>query len=227
MYHDPTSLVAEAYRTIRTAVYFSASKTGATMILVTSPEPGDGKTTLVANLAAAMAQSGRRTLIIDGDVRNPMQHMIFNVEQAPGLSSILSGSETFSGIIKSTFIDGLDLLPSGPRLVRQSEVINCTQFTQLLHLLAVDYDYVLIDSPPVLAVTDARIIGSSCNGCVLVFRADKTTRKASEEARASLVNVGAHLLGVVINGVPRSHNRYGKLVVPTEVAQEEMDMSRI
>ncbi len=209
VYLDSKSSWAEAYRTIRTAVFFGAPKGEAKTILVTSPAPSDGKTTLVSNLAITMAQAGQKTLILDADFRKPMQHNVFRINHEHiGLSSVLAGATNLQTAIHSTEIGGLDILTRGPEVPNPSEILNSSSFAKLLKHLANTYDRIIIDSPPVTPVTDAQIIAAICDITLLVLRAEKSTRKISRQARDGLLSVGAHMLGVVVNDVPRK-GRYG------------------
>ena len=209
VYLDSKSSWAEAYRTIRTAVFFGAPKGEAKTILVTSPAPSDGKTTLVSNLAIAMAQAGQKTLILDADFRKPMQHNIFGINhEHMGLSSVLAGATKLHEAIHSTEVKGLDLLTRGPDVPNPSEILNSNSFAKLLELLSSKYDRIIVDSPPVTPVTDAQIVAAICDITLLVLRAEKSTRKMSQQARDGLLSVGAHLLGVVVNDVTKK-GRYG------------------
>jgi succinoglycan biosynthesis transport protein ExoP len=209
VYLDSKSSWAEAYRTIRTAVFFGAPKGEAKTILVTSPAPSDGKTTLVSNLAIAMAQAGQKTLILDADFRKPMQHNIFGINhERIGLSSVLAGVTKLREAIQSTEINGLELLSRGPEVPNPSEILNSNSFAKVLELLSSKYDRIIVDSPPVIPVTDAQIIAAICDITLLVLRAEKSTRKMSQQARDGLLSVGAHVLGVVVNDVPKK-GRYG------------------
>lgn len=209
VYLDSKSSWAEAYRTIRTAVFFGAPKGEAKTILVTSPAPSDGKTTLVSNLAITMAQAGQKTLILDADFRKPMQHNVFRINhEYIGLSSVLAGATNLQEAIHSTEVNGLDILTRGPEVPNPSEILNSSGFAKLLKHLADRYDRIIIDSPPVTPVTDAQIIAAICDITLLVLRAEKSTRKISRQARDGLLSVGAHMLGVVVNDVPRK-GRYG------------------
>lgn len=206
---DSKSQWAEAYRTIRTAVFFGAPKTEARTILITSPTPADGKTTLASNLSIAMAQAGQKVLILDADFRKPMQHRIFQLNHEDrGLSSILAGVSTVEESIQRTDVKGLDLLACGPNVPNPAEILNSEAFASLLRRLAEKYDRVVLDSPPVMSVTDAQILGALCNVTLLVLRAEKSTRRASQQARQGLLSVGAHVLGVIVNDVPKK-SRYG------------------
>jgi capsular exopolysaccharide synthesis family protein len=206
---DSKSQWAEAYRTIRTAVFFGAPKNEAKTILITSPTPADGKTTLASNLGIAMAQAGQRVLIVDADFRKPMQHRIFQLNhQNVGLSSILAGVSTVEKAIQRTDVNGLDLLACGPNVPNPAEILNSEAFAALLKLFTEKYDRIVLDSPPVMPVTDAQILGALCNVTLLVLRAEKSTRKASQQARHGLLSVGARVLGVIVNDVPKK-GHYG------------------
>lgn len=208
---DPRSEVAEAYRTIRTAVYFGPAGNRARTLLVTSPEAGDGKTTSASNLAIAIAQTGRSVLLLDADFRKPTQHKNMDVKDSVGLSSVLSGTETLDRAIQRTGVDGLDILPCGAIPGNPSEILNSQEFGELVDRLALKYDHIIFDSPPVNLVTDARILGAVCDATVLVLRAEKSTRKAAEHARNALLSVGAKLIGAVVNGASRGkgYETYG------------------
>lgn len=206
---DPMSEVAEAFRTVRTAVYFGARSDRAKTLLVTSAMPGDGKSTTASNLAIAMAQAGQRTLLLDCDFRKPTQHIIFEVDASIGVSTVLAGREPLDRAIQRTAVEGLDILPGGPIPLNPSEILNSQAFSDMVDELAVKYDHIVIDSPPVNAVTDARILGALCDITVVVLRAEKTMRKHSEYARDALMSVGARLLGCVVNDVSRNKSKSG------------------
>jgi len=206
---EPVCPAAEAYRAIRTAIYFGAGWAKVKTILVTSASEGDGKTTVISNLAAAMAQSGQRTLIIDADFRKPMQHKIFKINRLDGLSGVLSGKCQLDQAVESTVVSGLDILPSGVVTANPSEMLSSEGFMGVLEEVSQMYDRILIDSPPVLNVTDACILGAVCDGTVLVVHAEKTARKSAEQACDNLFSVGTNVLGVVVNDVSPAKNRYG------------------
>jgi capsular exopolysaccharide synthesis family protein len=208
---DPRSVVAESYRTIRTAVYFGTTGTRCRTILVTSPESGDGKTTSASNLAIAIAQTGRSVLLLDADFRKPTQHKNLDIKNSIGLSSVLAGHDPLETAIQRTGVEGLDILPCGPIPANPSEILNSREFGELIDNLASRYDHILFDSPPVNAVTDARILGAVCDATILVLRADKSTRKAGEHARNALLAVGARVLGAIVNDAPnkKGYEVYG------------------
>jgi len=206
---EPASDVAETYRTIRTAVFFGTPDRESRTILVTSPAPGDGKSTFASNLAIAMAQTGKRVLLVDCDFRRPMQHRIFESRPGIGLSTVLAGHEALDRAIQSTGIAGLDILPAGPVPNNPSEILNSQSFNEVLEELSVRYEHVVVDSPAVMAVADARILAAMCSVTILVLRAQSTTRKTAMHARRALQSVGAAILGAVVNDVPRANDRRG------------------
>jgi capsular exopolysaccharide synthesis family protein len=205
---DPQSEAAEAYRSLRTAVHFGLRDREARTILVTSPERGDGKTTCASNFAISMAQLGRRVLLIDADLRAPMQDLIFGINGRVGLANVVAGKESADGAIRHTGIENLDLLPAGVAQRNPSELLNSQKFIEVIESLAEKYDVVVIDSPPMLAVTDARIIAASSDATILVLRAGKSNRKLGELSIDGLVSVGANLLGAVVNDIQSRRYRY-------------------
>ena len=206
---ESKSSASEAYRTIRTSIFFGVPKGEAKTALITSPGPGDGKTTLVSNLGIAMAQAGQKTLIIDADFRKPMQHEIFEADDSKGLSALLAGTVSLDDAIQPAGVDGLDLLTCGPDVPNPSEMLNSEAFSKMLKSLSEKYDRIVIDSPPVMPVTDAQILAALCDITLIILRAEKSTRKASQQARDSLLGVGAHILGAIVNDVSRRNGRYG------------------
>lgn len=221
---EPMSDVAEACRTIRTAIYFGAPKDRCRTLLITSPAPNDGKSTLASNLAIAMAQSGKRVLLVDADLRLASQHTIFHVPNEIGLSSLLEGQVTLDQAVQQTPVNGLEILPCGPKPPSPSEMLNSPMFSELLEVLSDRYDQVIVDSPPVMGVADARIIAASCDITVLVLRAQKSTRRLSEMARDGLCSVGGNLLGIVINDVSPEHaGPYGSYGYARERMQDFAD----
>jgi len=209
VYLESKSVVAEAYRTIRTAVFFGAPKEGAKTILITSPAPGDGKSTLASNLAISMAQAGQKTLLIDADFRKPVQHKIFEVDDSRGVSSVLAGRDTLEQAVQPGVVDGLDIMACGPEVPNPSELLNSDIFNETLEKLKEQYDRVVVDSPPVGPVADAQILAAVCDIAVLVLRAEKSTRRQAQHARDSLLSVGAQLLGAVVNDVQQKRGQYG------------------
>jgi capsular exopolysaccharide synthesis family protein len=207
---DPDSREAEAFRTLRTAVFFGAPKDEARKILVTSAAPGEGKSTVTSNLAIAIAQAGQRVLLIDADLRRPMQHKIFKLNrQAKGLSAVLAGQMSLEEAIERTPVENLHLLTSGPDVPNPAEMLNSESFARLLEQMTAAYDRILIDSPPVIAVTDPLILAAQADVTILVLRAESSTRRVSMQAREALASVDARVLGVAVNDVRHKAGRYG------------------
>ncbi len=203
VHHEPFGIASESYRTLRTALQFGLPA-GTKTLLVTSPVSGDGKSTFVSNLGIALAQASKKILIVDADFRAPMQHRLFGLKDRVGFASVLSGTDSMEQAIQQTEIDGLDVLPCGPTPSNPSEMLNSPAFVEHLNELADKYDMVLLDSPPVTAVADARILAASADVSLMVIRLDSSTRKQAEAARDGLRSVGARLIGVAINGVSRA-----------------------
>jgi protein-tyrosine kinase len=154
---DPKSPVSEAYRTLRTNIQFLSLDNPIKTIIVTSAGPGEGKTTTVINLAIAMAQSGSKVLLIDGDLRKPALHRIFSIPNEPGLTYVLVSGLSYKEGISSTYIEGLEILPVGIIPPNPSELLASDKMKQLLKEVGKDYDFVLMDSSPAAVVTDACI----------------------------------------------------------------------
>jgi capsular exopolysaccharide synthesis family protein len=206
---ESKSVVAEAYRTIRTAIFFGAPKDEARTILVTSPAPGDGKSTLASNLAITMAQAGQKTLIIDADFRKPVQHKIFEVDDDRGLSGVLAGRDTIEQVIRPGPVEGLEIMACGLEVPNPSELLNSDACNETLKALCERYDRIVIDSPPVAPVADSQILAAVCDITLLVVRAEKSTRRQAQHARDSLLSVGARLLGAIVNDVSQKGGQYG------------------
>lgn len=200
---QPMSETAEAYRTIRTAVFFAAPGEEMKTILVTSPAPGDGKTTSASNLAITLAQAGHRTLLLDADFRKPSQHKIFQIDPKVGLSSVIAGQVKLREAVRQTETPGLYVLPCGPIPPNPSEILNGKRFAQVMEVLCNAFDRIVLDSPPVMPVTDARILAASADLTILVLRADKSTERLSRHARDGLLSVGANILGIVVNDISK------------------------
>ena len=200
---QPMSETAEAYRTIRTAVFFAAPGEDMKTILVTSPAPGDGKTTSASNLAIALAQAGHRTLLIDADFRKPSQHKVFGIDAKVGLSNVIAGQIKLREAVRQTETPALYVLPCGAIPPNPSEILNGKRFAQVMEVLCNAFDRIVLDSPPVMPVTDARILAASADLTILVLRADKSTERMSRHARDGLLSVGANILGVVVNGMSK------------------------
>jgi polysaccharide biosynthesis transport protein len=200
---------SEAYRSIRTALFFGASRDEGRTLLVTSPGPLEGKTTLASNLAIAMAHAGQRTLIIDADLRKPMQHRVFaKGGQGKGLVDVLTGTMTLEEVVRPTEVKGLDVLESGRVVENPSELLSSDEFAAVLDLLKSRYDRIVIDSPPVGIVADAQILAARCSLTLLVLRAQRSSRIVTQRARDALSTVSARIAGAVVNDVAKGDTRY-------------------
>jgi capsular exopolysaccharide synthesis family protein len=212
-YHHPRSRQAEAFRSLRTTLYFGSHAATRKVIQVTSPSPGDGKTTATVNLAVALAQAGKRVLLIDADLRRPQIHSLFGIASEVGLSTVLVGETEVPDAICEMGIENLWIMPSGPIPQNPAELLSLPQFEQLLAVVKERYDYVLIDSPPLLAVSEPATIASRADGVLLVVRITKNGRPGAVHAREILNAQNANVIGVVLNDVDRPTQRaYGGYV---------------
>jgi capsular exopolysaccharide synthesis family protein len=209
VFKDPTSLAAEACRSIRTNMLFISAQKEFSLFSVTSPGPQDGKTTVAINLAVTMAQAGGRVLLIDTDMRKPRIHKSFGLKSDKGISSVMAGDLQLKDAICKSEVPNLDVLPCGPTPPNPAELLHTERFRQILAQCRSSYDRVILDSPPIAPVTDPAIIGSVTDGVVLVLRAGHTTREAAQFARRQLTDAGARILGLVINRTDRRGSSYG------------------
>jgi succinoglycan biosynthesis transport protein ExoP len=213
---QPFSPLAEAFRVLRTNVRFSSMDRPLQTLLVTSPNLAEGKSNTTANLAVAMAQAGLSVLAVDADLRRPRLHQLFDLdlhEEGAGESSLggLTGSlleGCTDGRLQPTQVENLRVLPSGELPPNPAEMVSSQHMQKLLHELTQQVDVVLIDSPPVLPVADATALAQAVDGVLLVLEAGKTRRQAARHAMESLRQVGANLVGVVLNAVPTHRGSY-------------------
>lgn len=203
-FHQPQSTFAEAYRSVRAALYFGLRGQLHRVIQVTSPDQGDGKSTLSANLAVAIALSGRKCLLIDADARRPNAHKLFGMVNDRGLTSIILGGADIPDVVRQTEIENLSVLTTGPRCTNPAELILSPKFDHLLAVVKEQYDFVLIDTPPVLAVSDPVGVAAHADGVILVVRIARGVKPRTRRARESLELVGARMIGIVVNGVGQS-----------------------
>ena len=200
-FYQTRSAEAEAFRGVRTALYFSTAGQGHRVIQVTSPSPGDGKTTLTANLAISIAQSGKRVLVIDADIRKPRLHRQFGIADGTGLSLILVGEASAAEAIREGGVPNLWVLPCGPLPPNPAELLTSPRFKEFLDQVRDQYDFVLVDTPPLLAVTDASVVAPRVDGVLLVIRVSKNGRPQAERAKEILSTLGVNVLGVIVNGL--------------------------
>lgn len=205
----PRSPIAEAYRLLRTNFQFAAVDRPLRRIVITSPGPGDGKSTTAANLAVVFAQGGKRVILVDADLRRPQQHRIFQRTASYGLSTALVDAATpVTSFLQPTEVPGLRLLTSGPIPPNPAELLGSQRMAQLMQVLNQEADMVIVDSPPVLSVADAAILANAADGVVLVADAGRTRREMARRAKESLERAGANLLGMVLNRMTRQTSGY-------------------
>ncbi|MFN2578328.1 MAG: GumC family protein [Pyrinomonadaceae bacterium] len=206
------SALAEAYRQLRTSVLLSTAGRAPKTLLVTSSLPGEGKTTTAVNTAISLAQTGASVVIIDGDMRRPRLRSIFDLPEREGLSSILASDTTADDMLRSLSRDetsGLFIMPSGPVPPNPAELLGSDQMRKLIATLSDKFTHIVIDSPPVNSFTDGVLIGSMVDGVLLVVHGGKSSREVVRRSRQLLLDVGAKIVGVVLNNVSvRSHEYY-------------------
>ncbi|HEX5045290.1 MAG TPA: polysaccharide biosynthesis tyrosine autokinase [Candidatus Polarisedimenticolaceae bacterium] len=208
-HNDSRSMLAEAFKSLRTSVLLSTPDRPPVRIMITSCEPQDGKSTASMNLAIVLAQLGRSVLLMDADLRRPRLHRAFNVSDAVGLSSVLTGNAEIERATFDTFVPGLRLLPSGPIPPNPSELLDSPGLENLLRALEkTGYDHILLDSPPMLSVTDPIVLASRSEVCLIVVRAGKTIREGLREAASRLQKARPRTVGAILNGVSDRAGHY-------------------
>lgn len=195
---DPAT---EAFRALRTNVTFVGAERPLQLIVVSSPGPGEGKTTTAANLALTLANAGSRTALIDGDLRRPQQHRAFKIVQDPGLTDVLVGDAKLGEVIRPDLADNLDVIPAGKIPPNPSELLGSDAMRRVLDDLRRDYEYIIMDSPPLLPVTDAVVAAAASDATVVVLRSGETEEIAALRAFEQLDRVKARVAGVVLNGL--------------------------
>ncbi|HNW92936.1 MAG TPA: polysaccharide biosynthesis tyrosine autokinase [bacterium] len=198
-FYDPKSPISEAYRTLRTNILYLDQAKHSKVFVVTSSGPQEGKTTTISNLGITMAQMGAKTLLIGCNLRRPQLYKIFGVPKRNGVVDIIKGNVPWQDTVKPTGIDNLSIITCGGIPPNPSELLSSNEMTTLLRDVRAHFDYVLIDSPPLLPVTDAAIIGSKADCTILVYFIGKAAREALLRAKTMLENVHANVLGIVLN----------------------------
>ncbi|WP_075981930.1 CpsD/CapB family tyrosine-protein kinase [Bacillus massilinigeriensis] len=204
----PKLPVSEQYRLIRTNIQFSSVDKELKSLIVTSPESSEGKSTTAANLAIVLAQQGKKVLLVDADLRKPTIHITFNTSNIDGLTNVLTKEISLLEAISNTYIPNLDILTSGPIPPNPSELLNSETMETLMRDMNQIFDYVVYDTPPVLAVTDPQILANKCDGVVMVVASGKTRIDQALKARELLEKAKSQLLGVVVNGVETGSSEY-------------------
>lgn len=206
---ETKSFILEQFRTIRTNITFSMPDQELKTILVTSSTPGEGKSTNAANLGVVFAQEGKRVLIIDADMRKPTLHQTFKTFNKVGLSNVIAKKAAFYEAIQETFIVGLYVITSGPIPPNPSELLSSKAMDALLLDVKKDFDIIIIDSPPLLSVSDSQILANKCDGTILVVNAGVVEKSAVQKATAILSTSQSKTLGVVLNNyVTPGHQKY-------------------
>lgn len=228
--HAPSSVASEAIRSLRTSLLFETSGPGGKVIQITSPLPGDGKSTVMGNLACSIAQSGKRVLAIDCDLRRPQLTDNFGMGNRLGLTNVLNGECEPAEAIHRTPLATLDVMPSGPVPANPADALTLPDMSELLDVLRDRYDYVLMDTPPLLVVTDPSITASMTDGVILTLRVRRKSKPNAKESINILRTVGARIFGVVINNSDESsssdgyqgygHYRYGRYTTRYSRRQE-------
>lgn len=198
---DSYAMIKEAYRAIRTSLLLSTAEAPPKIILVTSGSPSEGKSTTVVNLAISLAELGAKVLVIDCDLRRPSVHKYFDISSVNGLTNYLAGSIGADEAIQDLEIANLSVMPSGPIPPNPAELLSSQKMKDMLKLLGSSYDHIVLDSPPVVNVTDPVILSTIVDGTVFVVHAGKTTREITQRARQELMSVNSKILGVVLNNV--------------------------
>lgn len=197
--NEPKSPVSEQYRTIRTNIMYSSVDKDIKTVLFTSAAPDAGKSTTAANVAIAFAQAGKRTLIIDADLRRPTMHYTFELGNPRGLSTAIVGEADVEQVVRQTDIEDLDIITSGPIPPNPSELLQSKKMETLLKTVQMQYDIIILDSPPILTVPDAQILGPKVNGTILIVNALDNDRDRLKKSKHLLEKTDSNVIGAVLN----------------------------
>ena len=203
----PKSISAEAYRTLRTNIQYSSYDKKIKKILVTSSEPAEGKSTIIGNLAVSLSQSENTVILLDCDLRKPTVHKKFNISNEVGLTELLVGKKELKDVIQYRN-KHLHIITSGKIPPNPAEMLASKSMERLLEQLSSEYDYILMDTPPLNAVTDAQVLSTKADGTLIVIRSEKTKKESMLTAKSLLQKVNANILGIVFNDVANSANKY-------------------
>lgn len=193
------SALSEAFGSLRTSVLLSTADRPPRSLLISSSQPGEGKTTIALNLAISLAQLGQRVLLVDADMRRPCVHKALDIKDGSGLVSYLAGQQQWQAIVQPTVIEGLDVITCGPVPPNPAELLSSERMLTLIREAMAEHKFVLLDSPPLLNVADARILAALTEGVVMVVQAGTTPRELVQRAQALVGDVGANVIGVVLN----------------------------
>ncbi|WP_156573202.1 CpsD/CapB family tyrosine-protein kinase [Bacillus luti] len=208
-HQEPKSRITEQYRNIRTNIEFTSVDSRIRSIMVTSANPGDGKTTTVANLAVVFGQQGKKVLVVGADLRKPSIQDLFAAHASNGLTNVLSGQTNVMQCIQKTDIENVYVMASGPIPPNPAELLGNRVMDEVLLEAYNMFDIVLIDTPPVLAVTDAQILANKCDGVILVVRSEKTEKDKIVKTKQILDKASGKILGVVLNDKKEEQEQYG------------------
>mgnify|MGYP000882908263 CR=1 FL=1 len=206
--HNPSSLITESYRVLRTNILYSSPDNPLKTLVVTSPLPGEGKTTTAGNLAVVMAQGGSQVLLVDLDLRMPSVHRLFGISNSAGLTNLLVEDRSLESVVQKDSVGNLDILTTGPIPPNPAELVGSKKFAMFIEEMKTVYDYIILDSSPCVAYTDSVLAGRISDGVLLVISATIGKMDAAIQAKKNFEKVGAKIIGVVLNGVNKSHLGY-------------------
>jgi len=205
---SPRSPISEQYRTLRTNIQYASIDDELKTIMITSPNPGEGKSTTIANLAIVFAQQGKKVLLVDTDLRKPTIHYTFHIHNTVGLTNVLMKQSSLGDAIQQTPVTDLFILTCGTIPPYPAELLGSTVMTELITRLKVDFDIILFDTPPLLAVTDAQILANKCDASILVVKSGSTEKDEAIRAKDILVNSSSRVLGTVLNNKKMKDSQY-------------------
>ncbi|MBT2723999.1 CpsD/CapB family tyrosine-protein kinase [Bacillus sp. ISL-46] len=205
---DPKSPISEQYRTIRTNIQYSSIDQEIRAILVTSSGPGEGKSTTAANLAVTFAQLGKKVLLVDADLRKPTVHHTFGLNNLFGFTTVLTKQRTLEKTVLETEERDLYILTSGPIPPNPAELLSSKSMEQFIEDAKAEFEYIIFDTPPLLAVADPQILANQCDGSIFVVFSEKTEIEKAKKSKELLENAQSKLLGVVLNNKEVKNNDY-------------------
>lgn len=205
---SPNSPGAEAYRTLNTNIQFSTLDIKLKTLVITSSGPNEGKSTVASNLACAIAEAGHRTILMDCDLRCPKLHRIFLVSNVKGITNTMLGELSIKDAVQKTSVENLYIITSGMSVANPAAIIASSKMKSLIEVLKLNFEYIIIDTPPVIPVTDAQILSSYCDGCIIVASSGETETQALKKTKELLKNVKANIIGVVLNKIDGRKKEY-------------------
>lgn len=206
---EPKSTIAEQFRNIRTNLQFAAVGNEMRSIMITSPDPEEGKTTIISNLAVVLGQQGKKVLVMGADLRKPTVQNVFGVHNTEGLTNVLSGQSSFAGCVQETVVDNVYVISAGPIPPNPAELLATKRMDEVLLEAYELFDIVLVDTPPVLIITDAQILANKCDGVILVIRSEQTEKERALKSKQALEQASGKLLGVILNDKKMNKEMYG------------------